>query len=795
MTRQKTQTKFLTLMGLVLVTNIVCLWLLYRSGDHQAEWLLEDKAKEKKVLLDEMINLTGEPLETFAADYSVWDEMIAFVKSGDRAWARTNIFVSITTYKSDAAWVYSKNWRLVYDTALAESECLLGDSALAAAISGVIKERWFNHFFLSGPCGVVEVRTAPIQPSDDDARTSPPAGYFAVAKLWDSDHMGIIEKSVQGTISLEPFGSRDATVLQSETAATPGSVTIRDTLSGPDGRANAQIVCVAGSPLYTVFLTSARYQLIYFGVFCLGLVLILALAIRKWVNRPLYHVMESLRTGHVMRSRHLEGTGVEFRKIAELLSSFIRQREELEAEVGERKQIETALRYREQLLRATLESTADGILVVDREGSKTHWNARFRELWRIPKSIAETGDDDAMIAFVLNQLVDPQVFVNKVRALYGSADESFDSLLFHDGRVFERYSCPLLRGQKVIGRVWSFRDVTQRVVAEKAKDTLQRQLEKSQRMESLALLAGGVAHDLNNLLGPLVAYPELILEDLPLDSPVRDDLKRMGRAAEQASSVIQDLLALARRGRYEMKPTDLNDVIRSFTQSITCQDLLERHPGVQLETHLDGSPTVIMGSLPHLLKVVMNLVGNAFEACSGNGTVTIETSASASAPNGPANGISPEGCWASLRVRDSGSGIAPEDVAKIFEPYFSKKKMGRSGSGLGLAVVHGIVQDHGGIYDIKSTLGAGSEFSFFFPAVEPEGELEVRESRDLRGQESVLVIDDDKEQRDLAKRLLESLGYRVSTASSSPEATDYLREHEANITSHRRDPRGRAGRP
>ncbi|MFZ1684023.1 MAG: ATP-binding protein, partial [Candidatus Zixiibacteriota bacterium] len=348
-------------------------------------------------------------------------------------------------------------------------------------------------------------------------------------------------------------------------------------------------------------------------------------------------------------------------------------------------------------------------------------------------------------------------------------------------RFFERFSCPLMRAGDVVGRVWSFRDITQRKRAEEGQLALQRQLEKAQRMESLGLLAGGVAHDLNNLLGPLVAYPEMILEELADDHPVREDIIRMGKSAEQASTVIQDLLAMARRGRYEMQPTDLNDVISSFLDSIAFRDVRSRRSKVVVESVLASTPQVIQGSAPHLTKVIMNLIGNAIEACPVDGRVAVTTESKHLSQLYSGYSNIPEGEYVVLRIIDTGNGIAPEDIGKIFEPYFSKKKMGRSGSGLGLAVVHGIVRDHSGYYDVTSKVGQGTEFTFYFPMIGEQKPVALSAIQDVRGRETVLVVDDDQDQRALSTRLITSLGYHVTTAAGGEEAYAYLKDHDADI--------------
>jgi len=325
------------------------------------------------------------------------------------------------------------------------------------------------------------------------------------------------------------------------------------------------------------------------------------------------------------------------------------------------------------------------------------------------------------------------------------------------------------------------RDISERKRAEAAERELTAKLERSKRIESLGTLAGGVAHDLNNILGPLVAYPDLILLDLPANSPIRDDVVQIKLAAERAAAMVQDLLTLARRGVYEMSPLNLNDVIAEYLGSPSFADLRGRNPTVIVETELGADLLNVSGSVPHLSKVMMNLVANAMEAMPHGGQLTIQTvNQSLDRPLMGYEYIEP-GDYAVLRVRDTGVGIRQEDISHIFEPFYTKKKMGRSGSGLGLSVVHGVVHDHKGKIDLHTEMGVGTEFALFFPITYDDIPQSGEGRRVYGGTEAVLVIDDLPDQRALAVRLLSSLGYRVHAVESGRAAVRYLEDHRVDL--------------
>ncbi|MFH2057012.1 MAG: ATP-binding protein, partial [bacterium] len=466
----------------------------------------------------------------------------------------------------------------------------------------------------------------------------------------------------------------------------------------------------------------------------------------------------------------------------ELEERVVERTSELSHELQERKRAEQALQETGELLRATIESTGDGILVVNNEGRVTHANARFAEMWRIPQELRDSKDDELLLAHVSGQLQEPEKFLARVHELYESAEEDFGSLEFKDGRIFERFSSPLVSDAVITGRVWSFRDVTERVRSEEQRHNLMRELDQARRLESLGILAGGVAHDLNNLLGPLVGYPSLLLETATLDEQSRSYVQAMGEAAGRSASVIQDLLTLARRGRYKMGLLDLNAVVREYLGSPSFHDLSKRKPQVKVETSLCEDQLPMIGSAPHLLKALMNLVGNAFDAISEAGTLQIRTSRlKLEKLLGGYEDIN-EGEYVTLQVSDNGVGIPERDLSRIFEPYYSRKVMSdRSGTGLGLSVVHGVVKDHGGYYDILSTEGTGTEFVLYFPLTEGEIEVTAGGPATERGAGKILVVDDEPSQRQLANALLQSLGYQVETVSSGRAAVAYLKQNQVDL--------------
>lgn len=328
------------------------------------------------------------------------------------------------------------------------------------------------------------------------------------------------------------------------------------------------------------------------------------------------------------------------------------------------------------------------------------------------------------------------------------------------------------------------REITERRRAERERRYLEWQLRKSQKMEAIGTLAGGVAHDLNNILSGLVSYPELLLLDLPEDSPLRGPISTIKKSGERAEAVVQDLLTLARRGVSVTEVVNLNRLVDQYLNSPEHQKMLEYHPKVRLESFLEPNLMNILGSPVHLSKSLMNLVANAAEAMPGGGKIIITTRNQYIDESQKAFDTIEEGDYVTLTIADTGVGISADDIERIFEPFYTNKAMGRSGTGLGMAVVWGTVKDHNGYIDVRSKIDGGTTFTLYYPLTRKELALD-RPHRPIdtfmgKG-ESVLIVDDIKEQREIATGILSKLGYNVNSVSSGEEAVSYLKKNSVDI--------------
>ena len=326
-------------------------------------------------------------------------------------------------------------------------------------------------------------------------------------------------------------------------------------------------------------------------------------------------------------------------------------------------------------------------------------------------------------------------------------------------------------------------DITTLKEAEFEHAAMEAQLHRARKMEAIGLMAGGVAHDLNNILSGIVSYPDLMLMQLPPDSPLRKPVHAILDSGQRAAAVVADLLTVARGVSSERKICSLATLTQEYLDSPEHGALLARHPGVVCTTRFADNLGSLSCSPVHVKKSLMNLVNNAAEAIEHTGRITLlARNEELEQARARLLGIEP-GNYVVLEVADSGTGIALTDIDHVFEPFYSKKVLGRSGTGLGLAVVWNTMQDHQGTVTVASG-EHGTVFSLFFPAAErnsePAGAMEEVTIPRGRG-ETILIVDDESLQREIAGQSLESLGYRPISCASGEEALAYLATHRVDL--------------
>ncbi|MDQ5987200.1 MAG: Sensor histidine kinase RcsC [Syntrophus sp. SKADARSKE-3] len=456
-------------------------------------------------------------------------------------------------------------------------------------------------------------------------------------------------------------------------------------------------------------------------------------------------------------------------------------------DITERKRVEKALKESENEYRNIFDNAIEGIFQTMPDGRYRSINPAFAHMFgyespeEMKSAVQNIGEQLSVNETDRTRLIEMmQVSQGMVRGFNVQLKRKDGSLFWVSINAQlvskEGEESPYLEGTCM--------DISDRKQAEEVRLLLEERLIRAEKMEGLGRLAGGVAHDMNNVLGVLVGYSELLKEKIPIDSPLRKYAENILKSGLRGAAIIQDLLTMARRSVAVSEVVNLNRVVSDYTKTLEYRKLKSDHPEVNVRINLTEGLLNIKGSPIHLSKTLVNLVSNAAEAISGQGEITIKTENRYL--DVPIQGYDDmrEGDYAVLSISDTGNGIPVKDLGKIFEPFYTKKVMGRSGTGLGLAVVWGAVKDHNGYIDVQSEEGKGSTFTIYLP-VTREKMMELEKAVDsavYRGKgETILVVDDVKEQRELATNMLEMLGYKVEAVSSGEAAIDYLQSKKIDL--------------
>lgn len=469
------------------------------------------------------------------------------------------------------------------------------------------------------------------------------------------------------------------------------------------------------------------------------------------------------------------------RKLEDKLVQLESTKAALEHEVAERKRVEEHLLLKNAILTTQQETLPGGILVVNYEGRIISYNQRFVEMMKISPELLESDDDEPLLQAVTRQMANPDAFLARVRYLYEHPEEkSRDELVLADGRIFDRYSATMFAVDgRNYGRVWYFRDITENRRAEKEREVLEERYRQAQKMDAVGQLAGGVAHDFNNILQAMYGYSSLLLDYLPEHDELHEFAEQIAQGAERAAGLTRQLLAFSRRQVLEMEDLDLSDVVNGLMKMI--RRVIGEDIDVQImEGRCLGMVRADRGQME---QVLLNLCVNARDAMPEGGNLIIETeNVEMDAEYCSIHSWASPGHYALLSVTDTGCGMDAEIQPHIFEPFFTTKGVGK-GTGLGLATVYGIVRQHQGMIQVYSEAGRGTTFKVYLPSIERAGitaEPKVIE-RARGGTETILVAEDDEALRKLTTRILESAGYTVFLAANGLEALDVFEQHAPEV--------------
>lgn len=436
-------------------------------------------------------------------------------------------------------------------------------------------------------------------------------------------------------------------------------------------------------------------------------------------------------------------------------------------DVTEKRRAEEALREGEEKYRTVLEANPDPVVVYDIEGEVIYFNPAFTRVfgWYLEECIGKKMDE-----FVPEKSwPETQMMIQKVLS-----GESFSGIESHrytkQGKIFPvSISGAIYRDKEgnPVGSVVNLRDTSE-------QKRLEAQLLQAQKMESIGTLAGGIAHDFNNILAAILGYSDLALPEIAEGDPVHFHLEQILQAGYRARDLVKQILVFSRQSEQEQKPLRLGLIAKEAAKLLRAS----LPATIEMQTDIAARSDMVLADAVQIHQVMMNLCTNAGHAMREKGgilsislsEVDLDSKTIADHPD-----LS-KGPYLRLKISDSGHGIPPETMEKIFDPFFTTKERGE-GTGMGLSVVHGIVKSHGGDIKVSSELGRGTVFDVYLPRIEAVSDRKTKEEDAPipKGQESVLFVDDEPALVKMCQQMLESLGYKVVTRTSSIEALGAFR--------------------
>jgi signal transduction histidine kinase len=450
-----------------------------------------------------------------------------------------------------------------------------------------------------------------------------------------------------------------------------------------------------------------------------------------------------------------------------------------------------ALEIANRQLLDIIEFLPDATFVIDHDRKVIAWNRAIEEMTGVKKADI-LGQRDYAYAVPFYGKRRP-ILVDLVLDSHLEIVHAYDPLVRRENLVSGQVHVPMAFGGKgayieatasalfdasgkLIGAIESVRDITERKRAEEEKQKLEAQLFHAQKMEAIGTLAGGIAHDFNNLLMGIQGRASLMMLTTSPEHPHCEHLAGIEEIVQRAAGLTRQLLGFARSGKYEVKPTDLNDLVQKSSEMFgrTKKEITI----IQTYGHGLWPVEVDRGQIE---QVLLNLYVNAWQAMPKGGTLTLQTeNVTLDETNATPFEVTP-GNYVRITVSDTGVGMDEETKRRIFEPFFTTKEMGR-GTGLGLASAYGIIKNHGGMIRVYSRQGLGTTFKISLPASTGITLDEYAASPDLMtGKETILLVDDEGAILEVGARMLEALGYRVFPARGGKEALEVYRNNQAEV--------------
>jgi len=670
---------------LLLISVVVVLFVLFILYSHFQRssliGLFKTEQAHSRQVFNTILDMQSRLARVAAQDYTAWDDMAAYVVSGDNTWAQANLDSTLDTFKIDGFWVYRIDGTLLY------SRNSRGDGRLASLAVDprqILKKGGIERFFIKTPAGLCEIFAATVHPTEDTKRLTPPAGYFLVARLWDEQFLDELSELVGGVVALVDPGQGASPPL-SGGSYEEGNVVTRTPLMSWDGKPVALIEVSTKFHMLRDFNEQFKRYIFLFFVIGLLFVSFVFFLLFRWFTRPLRLISWALEKEDVRYLGVFEKSRDEFGAISKLINNFFWQREQLLREIKERSLAEEKILRAAREWRTTFDCISEQVSVMDKEYRIVRVNQAFAERFNM-----RVDQIAGKVCYELLGRDKPCPRCPHRRAMKVKTTCMAEYFAGESGIYSEVTCSPIFDDTGVfIGSVHIVKDITAR------KD-----MEKKQRLAQLGKLVADMAHEVNNPLMIISGRGQLsLMEDI--QSPeLKENLKIIVDECQRAKEIIQRLLKFAKPSIKDMRLVDIQTCIDTVINLIEHQFSVA---GITfIRRYLEKPPFVLIDDR-QMQEVFMNLFNNAREAMPNVGTITVTVS--------KADGR------LKIEIKDTGSGMSPDVKKRLFEPFFTTKDRG---TGLGLAVCYGIIKSYGGSLGFESEPGAGTAAVITFPITQEQ---------------------------------------------------------------------------
>jgi PAS domain S-box-containing protein len=772
--RMTLRRRTLLVFGLAMLAVVGTLWVLARYTLLTA--FAERERREVEQRLRQVQNIYQAELDRMGLqveDYSAWDETYAFMASRDPAFLRQLPSATTTAFQIHFVALLDDQGGLVFGRALDLTQHT--DAGLSAEVVALLVRERPRFLAPKGGAGLLRLPEGPalvaVRPILDTERSAPSRGLMLFGRFFDEELRLQLSRAADLPLQLRPAAAADGLSAAQPVAARPASDTQIDGLALLSDLGGAPTLVLSARlprPVYLQARRTLRYLTLATGVVgllgsALGLLLIESVALSR-LRRLAENAERVGSTGDLSSRLPLAGSD----ELTALAAALNRMLDALAAS-------QERLRQSEARLRGIVEHSTNLFFSRSPDHTLTYMSPQARTFLEIDPEAAASWSD-----LVTENPANATALASAQKAIEsGEPQPAYEvELRGPTGRrIWVKVNeAPVVENGRTVAIVGSLTDITE-------TNRLEDQLRQAQKMEAVGRLAGGVAHDFNNMLGVIGGFAELVVKELGPDHPSQRRLAQILRTTERAATLTRQLLVFGRKHVLQPRLVDLNDVVGGVDR------MLRRLIGedIQFVTVFGVGPVHVQADPSQVEQALMNLAVNARDAMPRGGRLMIETSVVAVDAR-PAKGSRvddvPPGEYVMLSVRDTGHGMDPETQKYIFEPFFTTKDVGK-GTGLGLSTVFSIVEQSEGHIRVESAVGKGTEFRLYFPRVKPPQPARAADDSPRPqapgGTETILLVEDEDALREMVREVLADAGYDIVVAGGPEAALPLAARHPAPI--------------